>query len=81
VDWNARARKLAERALGEIIDGIDAIPALDEAIAVLRAEAGELSPDDMADLEQAAAGPGCACPPGLLARGGHRGGCPVHSLA
>ena len=78
--WGTRAQRLVEQALSEVIDGIDAIGTLEGAIACLKAEAGELSPDDLADLERYFAVPVCICPPDLLERGGHRGGCPVHSF-
>lgn len=78
--WSERARHLAEQAVSEIAGDIDAIGTLEHAIACLRAEAGELDADDFADLARLHAKPTCICPPDLLARGGHRGGCPVHSL-
>lgn len=45
-----RAVELLERALGEVQGNIDAIPTVSEALANLRAEAGELSEDEAADL-------------------------------
>lgn len=40
-----------------------------------------LNPEDVDDVmaQEAEPGPVCICPPDLLERGGHRGGCPVHS--
>jgi hypothetical protein len=78
--WSVRAQEATEQALGEIIDGIDAIATLSLAMACLKAEVGELDPDDMADLDRSYNGPVCICPPDLLERGGFKGGCPVHSL-
>ena len=78
--WSVRAQEAIEQALGEVIDDIDAIPALSLAIACLRAEGGELDADDMADLDDSYSEPVCICPPDLLERGGHRGGCPVHAV-
>jgi hypothetical protein len=55
-------------------------PAVLAALTVLRAEAGELPPDEMDGFSF----PGeercnCTCPPELLKRGGFGGGCPVHA--
>jgi hypothetical protein len=36
-----------------------------------------LNPADVVEIINEPA-PACTCPPGLVARGGHRGGCPVH---
>lgn len=69
-----RTRELVERALGEVVDGEDAIPTLSRAIAALRVEYGELDPDELDE----GAGPVCTCPAELLARNGFRGSCPVH---
>src|SRR5580692_2267324 len=84
--WNIRAERVAQQALDEVIDGIDAIPTASLLMAVLRAEVGELDADDMADLDAAFRHEedpeaDCICPPDLLERGGYRGGCPVHSLS
>ena len=55
-----REAKVAERylemALGEVRDGIDAIPSVSAALAALRIEAGELAADELGDLEQALEG-------------------------
>jgi hypothetical protein len=45
-----RAEALLEQALSDVRGSIDAIPAVSEALANLRAETGELSPDDATDL-------------------------------
>ena len=79
--WSIRAEKAIEQALSEVTDNIDAMPALSLAMACLQAEVGELAADDMASLDASFNGPVCTCPADLLARGGFRGGCPVHSLA
>jgi hypothetical protein len=42
-----KAEHLAETALSQIRDGIDAIPVLDAAIAQLRIDAGELPADEL----------------------------------
>lgn len=78
--WSIRAQKAIEQALDEVTDNTDAMPALSLAMACLQAEAGELDPDEMASLEASYAEPACICPPDLLNRGGHKGGCPVHSF-
>jgi hypothetical protein len=41
-------------------------------------EQGLLDADELANLEFSYEQPECICPPDLLARGGFRGGCPVH---
>lgn len=38
-----------------------------------------LNPADVAEIIDAPQ-PQCICPPGLVERGGHRGGCPVHDV-
>ena len=77
--WSLRAQEAIEQALGEVIDGDDAIATLSLAMACLKAEVGELDPDDMADLDRFYNGPVCICPPDRLERGGYQGGCPVHA--
>ena len=77
--WSLRAQEAIEQALGEVIDGDDAIATLSLAMACLQAEVGELDADDMADLDRSYKGPVCICPPELLARDGFRSGCPVHA--
>jgi hypothetical protein len=79
--WSIRAQEAIEQALGEVIDGDDAIATLSLATACLQAEVGELDAEDMADLDRFYKCPICTCPPDLLERGGYRGGCPVHSLS
>jgi hypothetical protein len=83
--WSVRAERIAQQALDEVIDGIDAIPTVSLLMAVLRAEVGELDADDAADLDASfrrdeGDESDCICPPDLLERGGYRGNCPVHSL-
>ena len=82
--WNVRAERVAQQVLGEVMDGIDAIPAASLLIAVLRAEVGELPADDTTDLDatfrlEEGDESSCICPPGLVERGGFRGGCRVHA--
>lgn len=77
--WSLRAQEALEQALAEVIDGIDAIPAVSLAMACLRAEDGTLAAGEMEDLEEGYSEPVCICPPDLLARGGYKGGCPVHA--
>lgn len=79
--WAARAERLLEQALDEVRSNVDAIPTVDWALAVLRIEAGERDAGEMDGVHF----PGepmpegaCICPPGLVERGGFRGGCPVH---
>lgn len=50
----ARALALLERACEELRDGEDAIPSVEEALANLRAEAGELSGDEATQLGEMA---------------------------
>jgi hypothetical protein len=83
--WNARAERVAQQVLDEVIDGLDAIPATSLLMAVLRAEAGELDAEEVAGLDgyfrrEENPEADCTCPPDLLERGGYRGNCPVHSL-
>lgn len=78
--WSIRAERTLETALDEVRDGIDAIPAVDLALACLRIEDGSLSADEVDGYTF----PGeevCICPPDLLERGGFKGGCPIHSLS
>jgi hypothetical protein len=78
--WTARAVEALERALGEIHDNEDPLPSVSLADACLRAEQGLLDADELADLTYfyEPPEPECICPPDLIARGGFRGGCPVH---
>jgi hypothetical protein len=78
--WAMRAERLLEQALQETRDGIDAIPTVDAALTALHVEAGELPTDEMDDYPFAGEETDdCTCPPELRARGGFRGGCPVHN--
>lgn len=78
--WSARAEALLERALGEVRDGVDAIPTVDAVMQVLRIEAGEAAADTMDGYPF----PGeddltpCTCPPDLVERGGWASTCPKH---
>jgi hypothetical protein len=78
--WSDLAEHLLEQALGQIRDGVDAIPAMSAALAALRVEAGELPADELDDVALSDEGSDgvCICPPALLKRGGFRGGCPTH---
>ena len=49
--WGSRAALLAERAVGEILAGEDAMITLDLAVACLKVEAGELPADELADTD------------------------------
>lgn len=70
------AEKWLERALAQVRDGEDAIPAVSAALTALQAEAAEAPADD--DLDSYWDADGCVCPPALVGRGGFRGGCPLH---
>lgn len=79
--WGVRAERLLEQALSDVRDGVDAIPVVTAALTALRAETGDVPPDDMdgytfpgEQRERAA----CLCPPALRTRGGWRSGCPEH---
>jgi hypothetical protein len=84
-DWHARAERVAEQVLSDVMSGIDALPAVSLLKAVLHAEVGELPADETAELDEyfrrdeGGEDGRCICPPDLLARGGFRCGCPVHS--
>jgi hypothetical protein len=80
-DWSARAVEALECALSEIRDGEDALPSVSLADACLRAEQGIMDTDELVDLTYyyERPGPECICPADLVARGGFRGGCPVHA--
>ena len=82
-EWSAWIEKLLQQALEEVQSNSEAIPTVDLALRALRAEAGELPEDEAAelaaDLDDLLSEPVCICPPELLARDGHAGGCPVHS--
>lgn len=89
--WVTRAARLLEKALDEIRIGDDPVHTVSAADAALRIEAGELDSSEMDGYEFPHEPPSkdeeeqeegvCICPPDLLERGGHRGGCPVHGLA
>jgi hypothetical protein len=78
--WGKRAEEALKRALDKVRGSIDAIADVTLALDCLRAEAGELPPDVLADLiaDYEDDGPACTCPPELVERGGFKGGCPVH---
>ena len=77
-DWGSRAEQLLEQALDEVRNGIDAISTAELALVCLRIEDGSL-PEDEVDGYTFPGEEICICPADLLERGGHRGGCPVHS--
>ena len=66
----------------ELLDGDPSDVDTATAIYYLRADMGDLPPDELAEmvrsLTEAEEGPTCICPPELLARGGFKGGCLVH---
>ena len=66
------AEEWAEQALGEIIDGIDALISLGCVEHALRIDYGE-EPDDTEPE------PECTCPPDLKVRGGFSSSCPACS--
>jgi hypothetical protein len=81
--WSVRAEHLLEKALGEVIDGLDAIGTVDLVLTVLRIEADEMPADEVEGYPwpgEEEDETGCICPPDILKRGGFRSGCPVHSL-
>lgn len=83
-------KELAERATKHALDNIqsniDAGAELSLAAAAWDAVMGMASPDVLANLNEYVLTDDdgyeikrdCICPPDLLARGGFRGGCPVH---
>lgn len=77
-DWGRLAKDALERALDEVESGRDAISTVSLALDCLRAEVGELPQDTLECLEALYAEPECICPPDLVARGGFKGGCPIH---
>ena len=81
--WGERATSALERALSDVRDGMDAMPAVSLAHACLRAEMGELGDTDLAALLTIfdADPPCCTCTREQLTRGGFRGGCPTHAAA
>jgi hypothetical protein len=85
--YAALAERAAERALSLMRDGHDASAELSLATAAWSAAMGEASDAVRADLDEYEVTDGgyqlrevraCICPPDLLARGGFRGGCPIH---
>ena len=84
--WDSRVEALLEEALDMVRSGSeDPIPTISAADAASRIAAGELPYDEMDGypfpgepdpLDDPAR---CICPPDLVARGGFKGGCPVHS--
>ncbi len=70
--WFCRAKGLLEDALARI-DDEDVLQQVTEAEMCLRIAFGEADPAELEDGEAV-----CICPPALVARGGFRGGCPVH---
>jgi hypothetical protein len=80
-EWGVWAAETLERALGEVRDGVDAIPSVSLAMALLRAEAGELGADEVEELLYGVnprPDDACTCPPGLRERGGYTSTCLVH---
>ena len=77
--WISRAARLLEQAVSGMEDD-DQIPTVAAALDALRIAYGELSPEEMDGYRfPGEESPGdCICPPDLLARGGFKGGCPVH---
>lgn len=80
------ARARLEEALFILDSGTDVeiLGAVELALMALSRECGStetitLNPADVDEIINAPEAV-CICPPDLLARGGHRGGCPVHSL-
>lgn len=74
--WDARAKELVEQSLCEW--DTDVLPLLDAAMIALRIMQGEASEDELAGWWDEDDPPACICPPDLVARGGFKGGCPVH---
>lgn len=75
--WTGRARSLLEEAVALLDSRENVLERVEIAALCLRAEAGELPPDDLASLEHYFAEPACICPSDLRARGGYCGGCPA----
>lgn len=73
--WLDRARELLNAKDPSDVD-------VATAICFLKADLGDMSPAEIAEMEESLAeserGPDCICPPELVARGGFKGGCPVH---
>lgn len=81
------AERATERALDNMRSNVDASVELSLASVAWDAVMGSAPAAVLADLDEYAltddgyelTGPGCVCPPELVARGGFKGGCPVHS--
>ena len=76
--WDYRAAALLERALSEVRGSEDAMPTVGAALDALRIAVGELDENELDCMFQDPEDR-CICPPELQARGGFRGGCPVHN--
>lgn len=80
--WDKRAEHLAEQVLHEIQDNADALITVDLLTVVLRIRANEVPESELDGytFPGEEPEPECVCPPELLERGGHKGGCPVHGF-
>jgi len=84
--FKAYAREQAEQALAAIEDDratdIDVMASLELALMAasmwLDGDAARTIKLEPADVIEYLAEPECICPPDLVARGGFKGGCPVH---
>ncbi|MEU6709908.1 hypothetical protein ABZ897_00400 [Nonomuraea sp. NPDC046802] len=78
--WAVRAERLLDQAFDEVHSGIDAIPTVSAALAVLRIECGDLPAADMDGypFPDEEANDLCTCPADLVVRGGWRSTCPAH---
>jgi hypothetical protein len=79
-------KKRLEAALSAVVNDSSDLEVLGEIELALMAfsmyyGAGSISlnPADVVEIVDDP-GPVCICPPGLVKRGGHRGGCPVHDV-
>jgi hypothetical protein len=79
------ARERLEAALAALADGSDTelLGEAEQAVMAVHLLCGNtdpitLTPADVAE-HMDRRDPACICPPALLARGGFRGGCPVHN--
>lgn len=87
----SKHHELAVRATALALDNMqsdtDASAELSLASAACDAVMGTASPDVLANLDEyvltddgyKVGGDDCICPPDLVARGGFKGGCPVHA--
>lgn len=76
------AREQLSAALDGLGNGVEVLGEVQAALMALHicygsTETITLTPVDIAD-DVDRHGPPCICPPGLVARGGFRSGCPVH---